>query len=470
MMRSLALVTSLLLLLPPPLSAQDKLPDYKEWRAACAKLPANRELRGKLPDKKLLPLRSFAEFDLALEAFLKTERKGPLGQAKAWVGRPPDNKVFFDVTRSWHGDAGVTFQPFAQKLVLPGDATAVVMGDLHGDIRSLLHTLDELNRRKVLDGFKLRDDKHHLIFLGDYCDRGAYGTEVIYTLLRLKAENAKQVHLTRGNHEDLSLMLRYGFLDELRYKFGRDTKLTKLIRAFDLLPVVIYAGDGRNFLQMNHGGMEPGYDPRGLLAATGGVRYQLLGRLRQKAYHAAHPGWLGKGPVVLATADEHLRDFTPESPTEPRPLGFMWNDFTVFADEPALAVDRSLVFGASATRHILAQASTEKIRVRAVVRAHQHAPAPNALMRRLVAMDGAFRHWQDRDAIANADDTVKTIRDRLRPEADRPIPDGSVWTFNVSPDSVYGVGCGFDFVTVGMLTLAPEFSKWRMKVVKLKVF
>src|SRR5262245_11807621 len=190
MTRGIPIVTSLLLLTPTALPAQEKLLDYKQWRAACAKLPANRELKGKAVDKKLLPLRSFAEFDQPLEAFLKQERRGPLSREKNWVGRPPDPKAFFDVTRSWFGDQGVPFQPFAQKLVLPGDAVAVVMGDLHGDVRSLLHALDELNRRKILDGFKLRDAKHHLIFLGDYCDRGQYGAEVLYTLLRLKIGRA----------------------------------------------------------------------------------------------------------------------------------------------------------------------------------------------------------------------------------------------------------------------------------------
>ncbi len=469
MTRAIPIVTALLLM-PPALPAQDRPLDYEKWRAACAKLPSNRELKGRHPDKKVLPLRSWAEFDLALEGFLKTERRGPLSQVKAWVGRAPDPKVFFDVTRSWHRDEGVPFQPFAQRLVLPGDAVAVVMGDLHGDVRSLLHTLDELNRRKILDGFKLRDARHHLIFLGDYCDRGLYGTEVLYTLFRLKAENARQVHLARGNHEDFDIVARYGLLDELRHKFGMAADVLKLMRAYDLLPAVIYVGDGRDFVQMCHGGMEPGYDPRGLLAADGGVRFQLLGRLRQKTYHAAHPGWLGKDKAALDAAEAHLRDFEPRSPTEPRLLGFMWNDFTVFADEPALGFDRSLVFGGGPTRHILARASTEKVRVRAVVRAHQHAAAPNPLMRRLVAQDGAFRHWQEKEASANAGDSVEKIRGRLRAEAERPIPEGSVWTFNVSPDSAYGVGCGFDFVTAGLLTLGPEFSKWRMKVVKLKVF
>ena len=330
--------------------------------------------------------------------------------------------------------------------------------------------LDELNQREILDGFKLRGAKHHFIFLGDFTDRGAYGVEVLYTLFRLKAANPDLVHLTRGNHEDFNIASRYGFLAELKAKYGQTANITKVMRAYDLLPVVNYVGTSADVLQMNHGGMEPGYDPRELLAAAGSPRFHLLGKLNQKAYHAARAGWLGDDPAVLAVADEFFRDFTPEEPTRPRAVGFMWNDFTVFADEPALGFDRSLVFGPKPTRRILADASTDTVRVRGVVRAHQHAAALNPLMSRLVASDGVFRHWQDAETTADADKTVDAIRRTLKPEATRPIPEGSVWTFNVSPDSGYGVACRFDFVTVGLLTLAPAFKDWRMGVVRLRVF
>jgi Calcineurin-like phosphoesterase len=467
-MRTLSFLT--LLLFPALLPAQQVLPDYKEWRRACARLPSNRELKGKVPDKKLLPLPAFADFERVLDAYLRLEREGPLGDAKAWVAGQPDPKVFFDFTRSWYGGKEVPFQPFAAKLVLPNDAVVILMGDLHGDIRSLLRMLDELNERKILDGFRFRDSKHRFLFLGDFTDRGAYGTEVLYTLFRLKLANPERVHFARGNHEDFNIVARYGFLDELRAKYGQDANITKIMRAYDLLPVVIYVGNGGDFLQMNHGGMEPGYDPRTLLAAPGSLRFQLLGKLRQKAYHAARAGWLGKDRDVLALAEEHFRDFTPEAPTMPRSVGFMWNDFTVFADEPALGYERSLVFGAKPTRQILADASTGSVRVRGVVRAHQHVAELNPLMSRLVASDGVFRHWQENESKADATQSVDAIRRRLKPEETRSIPDGSVWTFNVAPDSVYGAGCRCDFVTVGMLTLAPNFKDWRMSVVRVQVF
>lgn len=468
MLRAISVL--MLVLFQSLLPAQQALPDYKQWRSACARLPSNRELKGNLPDRKLLPLPAFADFERALDGFLRLERVGPLADARTWVAGQPDPKVFFDVAHTWYGGKEVPFQPFAAKLVLPNDAVVIVMGDLHGDVRSLLSTLDELNQRKILDGFRFRESKYRFLFLGDFTDRGAYGTEVLYTLFRLKAANPDRVHFARGNHEDFNIASRYGFLAELQAKYGQQANITKVMRAYDLLPVVLYVGNGADFLQMNHGGMEPGYDPRKLLASSGLNRFQLLGKLQQKAYHAARAGWLGDDPAVLALAEEHFRDFTPEAPTKPRSIGFMWNDFTVFADEPALGYDRSLIFGARPTRRILADASTDSVRVRAVVRAHQHTAALNPLMSRLVACDGVYRHWQENETAADADRSVNAIRRRLRPEATRPIPDGSVWTFNVAPDSLYGVGCRCDFVTVGMLTLAPAFKDWRMSVLRIPVF
>ncbi|MBU6412857.1 MAG: serine/threonine protein phosphatase [Planctomycetes bacterium] len=471
MLRAITIVV--LCLLSPRLLAQAALPDYPQWQTACAKLPSNRELNGKRPEKTILPLPAFADFDQALDAFLATTKESSLASAANWVGSAPEMNSFFDTTKSWYGAKEIAFQPFAARLLLPADAVAIVMGDLHGDVRSLMAALEELNRRSILDGFRIADQKHHLIFLGDYTDRGMYGVEVLYTLFRLKAANTGQVHLVRGNHEDFNIVSRYGFLDEMRDKYGQSADITKVMRAYDRLPVVMYTGTASDVLQLNHGGMEPGFDPRTLLSASGtavGMRYQLLGELRQKSFDVAHAGWLGEDATARGVAEKYLRDFTPESPTKPRAIGFMWNDFTVFADEAALGYERSLVFGAGPTRYLLQAASTEQVRVRGVIRAHQHTSELNPLMRRLVACDGAFFHWQSGETATDAGKPVQEIRNRLQPEEVRGVPEGSVWTFNVSPDSSYGRGCGFDFVTFGIVTFAPEFKDWRMRVVKINVF
>jgi protein phosphatase len=74
---------------------------------------------------------------------------------------------------------------------------ALVIGDLHGDLESLISILQT-------SGFTQKLASHKdatLIFLGDYGDRGPYSAEVYYTILKLKLAFPKQVVLLRGNHE-----------------------------------------------------------------------------------------------------------------------------------------------------------------------------------------------------------------------------------------------------------------------------
>ncbi|MDO8348938.1 MAG: hypothetical protein Q7T30_01790, partial [Planctomycetota bacterium] len=161
-----------------------------------------------------------------------------------------------------------------------------------------------------------------------------------------------------------------------------------------------------------------------------------------------------------------LVDFTPATPTAPTVLGFMWNDFTVLAGEAQFDIDpgRAFVYGDELTRRILDGAGTPQRRVRALFRGHQHASELNPLMRRLIAGRGIFRHWQTNDAAAQRDAAPGLLRGRLESAVERPIPDGSVWTFNVSPDSVYGEGCGFTFDTAGELVTAARWEDWRLRV------
>lgn len=80
---------------------------------------------------------------------------------------------------------------------LPSAGEAVVVGDLHGDLDSLVHMLDE---SRFLT--KIRHQKDvWLVFLGDYGDRGTLSPEVYYVVLKLKTLFPENVVLLRGNHE-----------------------------------------------------------------------------------------------------------------------------------------------------------------------------------------------------------------------------------------------------------------------------
>jgi len=74
---------------------------------------------------------------------------------------------------------------------------ALVIGDLHGDLESLITILQTSG---FLEKLAARRDTT-LIFLGDYGDRGAYSAEVYYTFLKLKLAFPEKVVLLRGNHE-----------------------------------------------------------------------------------------------------------------------------------------------------------------------------------------------------------------------------------------------------------------------------
>jgi len=74
---------------------------------------------------------------------------------------------------------------------------ALIIGDLHGNLESLIEILKQSN---FLQRMRQNSDAL-LIFLGDYGDRGEYSIEIYYTVLKLKLLFPKQVVLMRGNHE-----------------------------------------------------------------------------------------------------------------------------------------------------------------------------------------------------------------------------------------------------------------------------
>lgn len=103
---------------------------------------------------------------------------------------------------------------------LPPSGKATVIGDLHGDIESLAHILKD-------SGFLRKAEKGedvHLIFLGDYGDRGSDSPEVYCLVLKLKVLFPDKVILMRGNHEGPEDMLPYphDLPSQLKLKYGEE--------------------------------------------------------------------------------------------------------------------------------------------------------------------------------------------------------------------------------------------------------
>ncbi|MCK4320546.1 serine/threonine protein phosphatase [Candidatus Bathyarchaeota archaeon] len=100
----------------------------------------------------------------------------------------------------------------------PPVGEAIVVGDIHGDLESLMIVLKDSDFMKK----SRKDEDVTMIFLGDYGDRGLYSPEVYYVILKLKKLFPKHVVLMRGNHEgpDDLLAHPHDLPAHLQRKFG----------------------------------------------------------------------------------------------------------------------------------------------------------------------------------------------------------------------------------------------------------
>lgn len=104
---------------------------------------------------------------------------------------------------------------------------AIVLGDIHGNLISLLKILEIINERKP----KLT------IFLGDLVDRGTYQLECLILVLALKLLNPDKIFLLRGNHETLEMNQSYGFYDYFIEHFQEQKRFDNFLDLYDTLPL-----------------------------------------------------------------------------------------------------------------------------------------------------------------------------------------------------------------------------------------
>ena len=108
----------------------------------------------------------------------------------------------------------------------------LIVGDTHGFISST---------RRIIQPF-LKEKVKSLIFLGDYVDRGVHGLVNFALILALFCAWPENVVILRGNHEDSSMNLNYGFQQELLsyYPFGTFKQMEELLdRLYDHLSIAV---------------------------------------------------------------------------------------------------------------------------------------------------------------------------------------------------------------------------------------
>ena len=101
-----------------------------------------------------------------------------------------------------------------------------VIGDIHGNLHSLLNILEIIKKNKP----KI------IIFLGDIVDRGIKQLECLIIILALKILNPNKVFLLKGNHETLEMNQYYGFFQEFVQKFNDQKRFKDILEVYNVLP------------------------------------------------------------------------------------------------------------------------------------------------------------------------------------------------------------------------------------------
>jgi hypothetical protein len=312
--------------------------------------------------------------------------------------------------------AGVKNSSYFQKIMVPESSKVCFIGDIHGDAPAfLVILLDLASKGHLYNNFKIKEKDFYIVFTGDYADRGAYGTEVYYLMLRLKLANWDKVMLIRGNHEIDDIAEKYGFWSELnnRYKAGDINIKNEIKKLWNYMPAVVFLGcNASAFVRCCHGGLN----------------------------HSGSPT-----KDFLTSKDEFSKAFDLD-----KYPGFLWSDFG--------PIEKSSGFEDSArgigwvTNKVVTKKYLSGV-VKVIFRGHQHVGS----CVKLFSSSGDER----RDDLVGWREEFSPISLEEKRTCELSVKDcGPVVTFTTA--SVLGeTSIGY-----GILSLAHEFRDWKLKVIE----
>ena len=157
-----------------------------------------------------------------------------------------------------------TYSGFVHRKEVNQGGQLFARGDLHGDLATLVCTLEALLKDGFLDENYLPKEGNFLIVLGDMVDRGDHSLEVLALLSSLQKEAPDRVVLLRGDHESVDMndkILRErrgnGTWDEKFYRFLQTQQQREtLTKYYESLPDALYLttkGNKPNYLLFTHG-------------------------------------------------------------------------------------------------------------------------------------------------------------------------------------------------------------------------
>ncbi|KAH8740960.1 calcineurin like phosphatase with 3x Efhand domains at N-terminus [Cryptosporidium ryanae] len=135
-----------------------------------------------------------------------------------------------------------------------------IFGGLYGQLSDLLSLFESFSWPHYQKGDIL---SMKYVFLGDYIDFGELSLEIICLLFSLKILYPDRIFLLRGNHEDVSINISSGFLDECNKKFGSNGQFLweRINDVFEFLSLAIlindsimclHSGIGKNIKKLEH--------------------------------------------------------------------------------------------------------------------------------------------------------------------------------------------------------------------------
>jgi hypothetical protein len=325
------------------------------------------------------------------------------------MGDVGDFKILEDVR------ASSLFTPFVEKHIISSKAKIAVIGDIHGDIETLVVTLEKLRQEGYLDkNYHIIVQDFYIIFIGDYTNRMPFSVEVMMLLYHVYEYNLGHVFLLRGNHEyaasNREFYDQYDYINNTNDVEGIETLLGEFARKFgiyyypdllywyDYLPLTCYLGCKKgekevvNFIQFCHSGLEIGFNPQKFLSCNG-VKFNKISHINRcdvirkilldKRFQGLHDKIKNSFESIKKT---HLKemvksytDFEKIGLNDPKNLndikfGSLWNGFIVEENDSGFEASLShsnIQFGKHLTEYFMNLFSNSSAKILSIVRGNQ---------------------------------------------------------------------------------------------------